>query len=64
MKRVRRSTWIALLIFLGALALYIIVRPNPAAPAHHGLATTAVITTFVTTSTGTLDLSRHSIHVD
>lgn len=28
---IRRSTWLALLIFLAALALYILVRPNPKA---------------------------------
>ncbi len=57
MRRIRRSTWIALLIFLGALALYILFRPaGSAAPA--GPASTTTTSTLAIAATAVAQSSR------
>jgi YbbR domain-containing protein len=44
MKQIRNSTWVIALIFLGALALYILFRPNTASPSSPTTTTTTSVT--------------------
>jgi hypothetical protein len=51
MRRVRRSTWVLLAIFLLALATYILVRPETVTNGHSGAGTSSVATSTSTTTT-------------